>query len=258
MKAGIVIPARLETQNLPRKVLLDIEGEPLIWRTYQNARDSKGFEHIVVATNSNEVANVVIERGGDVVLTDRDYRTGMESSAVAARILELDVVIHLEADELFIDPVDISTLGQILINDPYAEMTSLKLPLKDIAEYNDPTVVKVVCTGDDVALYFSRAPIPFDGERGGFRGGFRQIGAYGYRSDFLYALVATTASKLEEVEQLEQLRALHMGARIPMVDGHGQPLKVETMDDYLLAQVRWKNSKKRTRVFNQQGVIIRA
>jgi 3-deoxy-manno-octulosonate cytidylyltransferase (CMP-KDO synthetase) len=175
------------------------------------------------------------------VRTSSSHRTGTERCAEAARILELDLVVNVQADEPFVDPRDIEAVLQALGRNPRAEMATLRIPLRDQQEYLDPNVVKVVSSSSGLAMYFSRAPIPYDRDNSGkFRGGHRHIGVYGYRMDFLLAFAATTPLVLEEIEKLEQLRALDMGARIVVVDARGAPIGIDTAEDLERARAQWR------------------
>ena len=258
MKAGIIIPARLGSTRLPRKVLADLGGQPLIVRTYQNACLAPGFDSVVVATDSDDVADAVQQAGGDVVRTASGHHTGTERIAEAVRFMDLDIVVNVQADEPFVEPRDIVTVADMLRQCQLVEMATLRHCLDDPAELKDPNVVKVVCTREGTALYFSRAPIPHNRDNGRIRCVYRHIGIYSYRRGFLIALAATTPSKIEQIENLEQLRALDMGARILVADAHGLPIGIDTRADLERARAffpTWEARRRREKRQRTKGVV---
>ncbi|MBI4408973.1 MAG: 3-deoxy-manno-octulosonate cytidylyltransferase [Gemmatimonadetes bacterium] len=216
-----VIPARLGSERLPRKPLYPIAGRPLIEWVWRRVRDFSGLDQLVIATDSEEVAEICHGFGAAVELTAATHRSGTERVAeVAARPAYggYDVVLNIQGDEPFVGEEQVGAATRLVTAG--WEVGTVATPVRDLGEWRDPGVVKVVCGDDGRALYFSRAPIPFrrDGEPGPEElatGEFlRHIGVYAYSPEALARWVALPAHELERTERLEQLRALAGGLRI--------------------------------------------
>lgn len=242
----VLIPARLASTRLPDKPLADIAGLPMIVRVAQQARRS-GATHVAVATDSDRIRAVCAEHGLDVVMTRADHPSGSDRLAEACGHLGLagdNCVVNVQGDEPLIDPALIDAVAQLLVDRPHAAMSTAAHPVASTDEFRNPNVVKVVTDTQGLALYFSRAPIPW--WRDGFASAMtvlpepaplRHIGIYGYRAAFLREFPQLAPSPLERIEALEQLRALWHGRRIavhvtPTAPGPG----VDTPED--LARVR--------------------
>lgn len=219
----VLIPARLASTRLPDKPLADIAGLPMIVRVAQRARQSSAGR-VVVAADSERIAEACRQHGVEVVLTRADHPSGSDRLAEACEQLGLagdDVVVNVQGDEPLIDPSLIDAVACLLHERPQASMSTAAHPIATVAEFTNPNVVKVVLQADGIALYFSRAPIPW--WRDGFGQGvsalpepvpLRHIGIYGYRAGFLRAFPRMPQAPVESCEALEQLRALWHGHRI--------------------------------------------
>lgn len=220
MSYTVVIPARLASTRLPNKPLADIEGLPMIVRVAQRAALSQARQ-IVVATDSALVQETCQAHGVSAVLTRADHVSGSDRLAEACELLGLDddeLVVNVQGDEPLIAPGMIDACAALLEARPQCAMSTVAHAITDAAEFANPNVVKVVCDAQDLALYFSRAPIPWwrDGPAGAPRPGsaLRHVGLYAYRAGFLRRFPALAVSPLEQIESLEQLRALWHGERI--------------------------------------------
>jgi 3-deoxy-manno-octulosonate cytidylyltransferase (CMP-KDO synthetase) len=219
----VLIPARLASTRLPDKPLADIAGLPMVVRVAQRAEQSSAAQ-VVVAADSERIADACSRHGVRVVLTRPDHPSGSDRLAEACEHLGLagdDVVVNVQGDEPLIAPALIDAMAQLLAERREASMSTAAHPIASVAEFTNPNVVKVVLQADGLALYFSRAPIPW--WRDGFAQGLqalpdpaplRHIGIYGYRAGFLRAFPGMAQSPLETCEALEQLRALWHGHRI--------------------------------------------
>jgi len=217
MKVAAIIPARLASSRLPGKLLLADTGKPLIQHTYEAVQDCPGIDLVAVATGDHQIRRAVEGFGGLVMLTDPDCPTGTERVRWAAKQLpaSYSYVINVQGDE---PEIDHSSLTALLARQ--AGITTLAAPIYDSADFERPSVVKVVCGRDSHALYFSRAPIPFNAS--GLDSspthrllGLRHLGIYGFRRsvlDRLGPLNGTTV--LDRWERLEQLSWLEAGERI--------------------------------------------
>lgn len=217
MNAIAIIPARLASERLPRKVLLAESGKTLIEHVYERARAAKGLSEVVVATDSSEVIEACRSFGARAIMTSASHTSGTDRVAEAARLLQneghrFDLVINVQGDEPELDPALIETLIDLLRRG--APMASLCEPIRSEAEAELPQLVKVVLTLDGRALYFSRARIPFPRRPGAPC--YRHIGLYGFKASFLQSFTKLPPSSLEQTEGLEQLRALENGFTIQM------------------------------------------
>lgn len=226
----VVIPARYASTRLPGKPLADIAGQPMIVRVAAAARRS-GADGVWVATDDERIVSAVGQHGFDVVMTDANHVSGTDRIAEVADQLNWDdaeIVVNVQGDEPLLDPALIDLVAGALRNDPDAAIATAAHPLASAADFFNPNVVKVVCDARGRALYFSRAPIPWDRDQFGDRRdalpadlpALRHIGLYAYRVSFLRRFGQLAASPLERCESLEQLRALW----------HGYPIQVVSID----------------------------
>jgi 3-deoxy-manno-octulosonate cytidylyltransferase (CMP-KDO synthetase) len=219
----VLIPARLASTRLPDKPLADIAGVPMVVRVAQRAEQSEAAQ-VVVAADSPRIADACSRHGVRAVLTRSDHPSGSDRLAEACELLGLeldDVVVNVQGDEPLIDPALIDAVAHLLEQRREASMSTAAHPIASVEEFRNPNVVKVVLQADGLALYFSRAPIPW--WRDGFAAGIttlpepaplRHIGIYGYRAGFLRAFPRMPQAPVESCEALEQLRALWHGHRI--------------------------------------------
>ena len=219
MKIVIVIPARLDSSRLKRKMLVDLEGEPLIVRTFQRAMLARCTERVVVATDSSEIAGVLQSVGAEVVMTG-EARCGTERIADAASKIEGDILINLQGDEPLIDPGNIDRVAEPYLQGENPDCVTLVYPVLpgDYTTINDRHIVKVVMDRNGYALYFSRSRIPFQQVRNASTTFFRHIGIYAFKREVLQDFAMLGPSMLEREESLEQLRLLENGYRIQCVE----------------------------------------
>lgn len=217
-----IIPARMESSRFPGKVLAEIAGKPLIQWVVERARLATRLDDVLVATDSEQVVEACRAFDATAVMTRADHPSGSDRVAEAAAQCGTDLVVNVQGDEPLIAPELIDALAERLVDHPDTGMVTAATPIRDAAELDDPSVVKVVLDADAHALYFSRATIPHvrDGEPETLLGSdlyLRHLGIYGYRVEALQRFVSAPPSPLERVEKLEQLRALHLGIRIAVV-----------------------------------------
>ena len=237
----VIVPARLASTRLPNKPMADIHGLPMVVRVAQRAALSNASQ-VVVAADSIEVVQACQAHGVRAMLTQGDHPSGSDRLAEASALLGLkphDVVVNVQGDEPLINPVLINQVAELLVQRPSASMSTAAHEIHELAEFTNPNVVKVVIDQSQLALYFSRAPIPW--WRDGFAKGIetlpqpaplRHIGIYAYRVGFLQSFPTLQAAPIETGEALEQLRALWHGHKIavhitPDVPGPG----VDTPED---------------------------
>ncbi|MEQ8473183.1 MAG: 3-deoxy-manno-octulosonate cytidylyltransferase [Marinoscillum sp.] len=218
MKILGVIPARYASSRFPGKALADVKGKTMVRRVYEQARQSKLLNNIVVATDDQRIFNEVLSFEGQVMMTQEDHKNGTERCAeVIRRFQGYDYVINIQGDEPFIHPDQIDTVAQLL--DGHVEIATLVKPIKDIDELDDPGEMKVVFNNQNEAIYFSRACIPYlrdvdSTSRLKHYCYHKHIGIYAYRSDVLMKIVKLPPGNLEMAESLEQLRWIENGFKI--------------------------------------------
>ncbi len=238
----VVIPARHGSSRLPGKPLLPLAGEPMILHVQRLALRS-GAAEVIVATDDERIRAACRAAGADVEMTSERHASGTDRIAeVAARRgwAYDDVVVNVQGDEPLLPPALIGQAAALLAATPAASIATLATPIDSEADYLDPNVVKVVARQDGLALYFSRAPVPWDREGSvavppaadRHRGARRHLGLYAYRVAALRRLATATPDALEQRERLEQLRALAMGISIVVADAVEPPGPgVDTPDD---------------------------
>jgi 3-deoxy-manno-octulosonate cytidylyltransferase (CMP-KDO synthetase) len=228
MKAIAIIPARLASTRLPRKMLREIAGKPLIGVVYEAVRSSPLLADVLVATDSDEILRVCRERGWKAQMTSPTHRSGTERVHEVSGREAADVYINVQGDEPLVRAEHITALLQVMEN-PAAEVGTLMTPAAE-ADVANPNAVKVVTDLSGRALYFSRATIPFD--RDGARPRyFKHLGLYAYRKPALDRFVTLPESSLEKSERLEQLRFLQNGMSIYVGETPHDSVGVDTEDD---------------------------
>lgn len=233
------IPARLNSTRLPRKLLLADTGKPLIQHTWESARQARALNDVVVATDSAEIADIVCSFGGRCELTgEHPSGTDRIAEVVGRSFNAAEVVVNIQGDEPEVEPQSIDLLVQLLVEHPDAQMSTLATPIRNRDVRDSHSCVKVVCSEDGRALYFSRSLIPFcrdqDPDQLLETGSpwLLHLGLYAYRRTFLMKLTKLPISRLERLEKLEQLRALEAGATIQVGLVERSAVGIDTPEDY--------------------------
>ncbi|MEM9185774.1 MAG: 3-deoxy-manno-octulosonate cytidylyltransferase [Planctomycetota bacterium] len=234
MRSCVVIPARLASTRLPKKMLLAETGKPLVQHTYETACRAGRPSSVVVATDHEAIRAAIQSFGGEAVMTSPECASGTDRVAEVARSRpDVDVFVNLQGDEPELDPAAIDRVIAMLESDPSAAMATLATPIDQPARVADRSNVKVVFDGAGRALYFSRSPIPFVRDPLATpQQRFQHVGLYAYRRDFLLRLAETPPSPLEQAEQLEQLRVLEAGETIRVGQIADAAPGIDTPDDY--------------------------
>ena len=246
MSFAVVIPARYGSTRLTGKPLLDIVGKPMVQRVWEQAMKA-GASEVVIATDDPRIQEVAEDFGALVCMTRADHPSGTDRLQEVAASLgwdEQQIVVNVQGDEPLIPPALIGQVAGNLAATPHAAIATLSEPVETLEELRNPNAVKVVADTAGMALYFSRATIPWP--RDAFAAGdagmpvgawYRHIGIYAYRVGFLHRYVTWEPAPLEQLEQLEQLRALYNGERIHVAAAcEPVPAGVDTQED--LEQVR--------------------
>lgn len=240
MKFVVIIPARFASTRLPGKPLLDIQGKPMVVHVMERAIAS-GAEQVIVATDHDDVATVVQSAGGEVCMTANTHTSGTERIAEVIeryRFADESIIVNVQGDEPMISPYTIRQVAENLASTAFG-MATLAVPIKDEQDVFNPNVVKVVRDKEGAALYFSRAPIPWDREafpkqeiKVNNTTLLRHLGIYAYRAKFIRHYYRWAPTSLEQIEMLEQLRVLWYGEKIHVGIVEGRPCPgVDTIED---------------------------
>lgn len=228
-----VIPARIGSTRLKRKMLADIHGKPLVWHTWNQAKKAKRVTHVVVATDSTEIRDALLPYGVDVLMTPANIKTGSDRVAEAAtRFTKFKptIVLNIQGDEPMMPPRAIDLAIELLLKNPKALMSTVAAPITEGADLVNPSVVKVALNAKNEAMYFSRSCIPYKREKTSQKI-YKHFGLYGFRTSFLKKFVALPRTPLEKTESLEQLRALEHGYPILVGIGKFEHLEVNTKNE---------------------------
>lgn len=241
MRAIAVIPARLASTRLPRKILHPIAGRPMLAWVYDAVRAAKGLNEVIVATDSQEIVDLCRLKGWNVRMTSPQHRSGTERVHEVAAAVAADVYLNVQGDEPLAHPEQISSL-LALMRDPAVQVGTLMTPAT-AEDIPNPNAVKVVTDVAGRALYFSRATIPFDRDRTGAVRYFKHLGFYAYRKAALDRFVGWPESALERAERLEQLRFLENGVAIHVAETPHNTIGVDTDEDLLAVERILKRRK---------------
>ncbi|MGC1310050.1 MAG: 3-deoxy-manno-octulosonate cytidylyltransferase [Phormidesmis sp.] len=236
MKLLAVIPARYDSSRFPGKPLVMIGDRTMVQRVYEAAQSCPAFSKVVVATDSEKVADCVRGFGGAVEMTRSDHETGTDRVAeVAERYPEMSAIANVQGDQPFVTTEMLTQLVEPYLTGKNPDMTTLACPLEGHDSYADPNTVKVLCDRHQQALYFSRAPIPY------YRTQrpapvYHHLGLYAFRRDFLAHYAKLEPTPLEQCEALEQLRVLEHGYRIVVCPTAASILEINTPEDLAKAK----------------------
>lgn len=242
----MLVPARLASTRLPRKVLADLGGVAMVVRVAQRAARS-GASRVVVAADDAEIVAACTAHGVASVLTSTDHASGSDRLAEACEILSIDddeIVVNVQGDEPMIEPSLIDACAALLTERNDCVMSTAAHPIDERIDFENPNIVKVVLDANGRALYFSRATIPWPRDGDPFGRGtspaaapLRHVGLYAYRARFLRRFPLLAVSPLEQIERLEQLRVLWHGERIAVHVSDARPaIGIDTPEDLARAQ----------------------
>lgn len=252
-----VIPARLASSRLPRKLLLSETGKPLLQYAWEAACRANELSEVIIASDSEEITAVARGFGARVEMTgEHPSGTDRIAEVVKRACPDADLIVNVQGDEPDLNPENINKLVRLISGRPEVEMATLATPIYSLTVLHDPSCVKVVRASNGKALYFSRATIPFmrdgtpedlldiqDASGMPLTPWLLHLGIYAYRRDFLLKLTQMPPSKLEQLEKLEQLRALESGASILVQIVSERSVGIDTPADY--AQFVARHTRKR-------------
>ncbi len=228
----IIIPARIGSSRFPNKVLADIGGMPMVIKT---AKSVEEIDTVVIATDSQEVVEIAKKYDIQAVLTSTGHQSGTDRIYEAAQKLNLDeqeIIINVQGDEPFIETEVVQAIYDLTKKNRENKNIMMNSCYKTISnpEADDPNIVKVVTDHEDIALYFSRAKIPYprDHHFDNYKG---HLGIYGFTVRSLKNFCALNPAPLEEIEKLEQLRALYHGYKVAMIEVNTESFGIDTPED---------------------------
>lgn len=233
-KVVCIIPARYESSRFPGKPLADLCGKPMIQHVYERVLDAGIVWRAAVATDDERIYEAVRHFGGEAIMTSSSHRSGTDRIAEAVGSFALaddDIVVNVQGDQPLLVPSQIGEVTGPLFEDPSLPMATLIYRIVREEEITHPHAVKVVFDHNHVALYFSRATIPFVRDEGLRATYYKHHGIYAYRRDFLSVFTGLDQGVLERLEALEQLRALEWGYRIKLVETAHDSVEVDCPEE---------------------------
>lgn len=245
MKTIAVIPARYASTRFPAKLMQNLGGKPVIIRTLEACLQANIFEDVLVATDNEHIYNEVVTNGGKAFMSLKNHESGSDRIAEAVTNTDADIIVNVQGDEPFIDKKSLEKALEILRNDTEnsIDLVSLMKEITEEATIQNPNNVKVVVDNQNVALYFSRSPIPFNRDKISGVTYYQHIGVYVFRKNALIDFSTWQPTALEQAEKLEQLRYLENGKRIKMVLTKHVGVGIDTPEDLEKAQKMWEDKE---------------
>ena len=229
-----LIPARLESQRLPEKLLLPLGGLPIVVKTYRAVLDTALFDKVVVICNHSKIAAILEEHNCEYIYNDAHFESGTDRIANELGQFPYGYVVNVQADEPFTQKNELNALLQLFDN-KQVDIATLKCKLTNDLEIENPNNVKIVTNESGRALFFSRCAIPYIRDENVSLDCFKHIGIYGYRREVLLKLSQLAPSKLELTEKLENLRMIEHGFYVAVAEIDSPPISIDTREDYELA-----------------------
>jgi 3-deoxy-manno-octulosonate cytidylyltransferase (CMP-KDO synthetase) len=214
---------------------------------YERAKASAVLKRVIVASGDKEILEIVEAFGGETFFTRGEFLNGTERVAEVAKTFPSEIIVNIQGDEPLLTSEMLTRVVNLLREDKDCPMATLKEKISSLEDYHNPNIVKVVTDRQGWALFFSRAPIPYRAKDGK---GYKHIGIYAYRRDFLLEFIKLPSSDLELAENLEQLRALEFGYRVKVAEVKGGSINVDTLSDFqkvekILSENVQKNNQNR-------------
>jgi 3-deoxy-manno-octulosonate cytidylyltransferase (CMP-KDO synthetase) len=247
-KVIAVIPARWASSRFPGKPLALIKGKPMIQRVFEQTRKAESVSEVIVATDDTRILEAVNAFGGTAIMTSSSHESGTDRIAEVVRDKECEIVVNVQGDEPLIPPENIDRIVRPLLEGALESTVTLRILIKNYKELMDRNITKVVVDSSNSALYFSKAPIPWNRDEWGDdltsyssldplkSFWYKHIGLYAYRKKFLMAFGDLPKSSLEQIEKLEQLRILENGFKIKVVETELDSIGVDCAADLELIE----------------------
>lgn len=240
MKIVAIIPSRYGSTRFPGKPLVLLRGKPMIQHVYERAREVNSLSRVIVATDDARIADVVRNISGEMVTIHSHHPTGTDALAYVAEGIEADIVVNIQGDLPVFHPSMVEDAVSMLVQSPQAVMSTVQTPIYKVSQWLNPNMVKVATDNSGNALYFSRSPIPYRRDKETLQPniilGYRHIGLYVYRKDFLLSFIKLPQARLEQIERLEQLRVLEFGYKIAVSTTEHETMEIDTPKDLQKAE----------------------
>lgn len=237
-----MIPARYSASRFPGKLMQDLEGKTVIRRTYEATKATALFDEVYVVTDSDIIFQEITAHGGKAIMSKKEHESGSDRIAEAVANMDVDIVVNVQGDEPFTERTSLEKLLAVFKDDAEEEidLASLMVEISDQAEINNPNTVKVIVNESNLALYFSRSPIPFPRNESASTRYFKHKGVYAFRKQALMDFSRLPMRSLEATEKIECLRYLEYGRKIKMVETHVEGVEIDTPEDLERAKKLWK------------------
>lgn len=241
MKIVAMIPARYSASRFPAKLMQDLGGETVIFRTYQATLNTGLFDAVYVVTDSQIIFDEIESKGGAAIMSTESHESGSDRIAEAIATIDCDVVVNVQGDEPFTERESLSKLLAVFKNDneKKIDLASLMVKIDSQDEINNPNCVKVITDINNFALYFSRSPIPYHRDQSIETNYYKHKGVYAFRKNPLLEFTGLSTENLEASEKIECIRFLEHGKKIKMVETHVEGIEIDTPEDLAKAQKLW-------------------
>lgn len=245
LKTIAMIPARYEASRFPGKLMKDLEGKPVILRTYEAAVQTQLFDTVYVVTDSELIYETITGAGGHAIMSQQEHSCGSDRIAEAVADLDIDIVVNVQGDEPFTNTEDMRNVLQVFYEKDADEidLASLMTPISKIEDIENPNNVKVIVDQASFALYFSRAPIPYRRDRDIESVYYKHKGIYAFRKQAVLDFAKLPMRMLEAAEKIEAIRYLEYGKRIKMVPSDAPAIGIDTPQDLEEARAILKNKQ---------------
>ena len=240
-----MIPARYNASRFPAKLMQNLGGESVIFRTYQATINTGLFDDVYVVTDNKLIFDEIQNKEGNVLMSANDHESGSDRIAEAVTSIDCDIVVNVQGDEPFTEKDSLSKLLNVFKDDKNKDidLASLMVNITDQEEINNPNNVKVITDKDNFALYFSRSPIPFQRDSSIHTQYYKHKGVYAFRKAPLLEFTKLSIQQLEASEKIECIRFLEHGKKIKMVETTVQGIEIDTPEDLEKAQKLWQKNE---------------
>ena len=237
MTISALIPARLNSTRLEKKLLKDLCGIPLIVRTYKNIVKTNLFNEVIVVTDSDEIINVLVKNDIKFLKSKNEHKTGTDRIAEFSNEFKSDIIVNIQGDEPFINKNDLKKIIEVFNNDidNKIDIVSLMISLKSTNDIVNPNNVKVIVDKNNNSIYFSRNVIPFNRSNYKIKY-FKHVGIYAFRNSYLNEFKNYIQSDLEKTEMIEAIRVIENGKKIKMIEIFNEHISIDTIDDFKIAE----------------------
>ena len=237
MTISALIPARLNSTRLEKKLLKDLCGIPLIVRTYKNIVKTNLFNEVIVVTDSDEIIDVLVKNDIKFLKSKNEHKTGTDRIAEFSNEFKSDIIVNIQGDEPFINKNDLKKIIEVFNNDidNKIDIVSLMISLKSNIDIINPNNVKVIVDKNNNSIYFSRNVIPFNRSNYKIKY-FKHVGIYAFRNSYLNEFKNHIQSDLEKTEMIEAIRVIENGKKIKMIEIFNEHISIDTIDDFKIAE----------------------